>query len=128
MKLLQIITKQGTSYFIMYVNIRKLTYILSRRTVLYPLRMVVRKSSHHDLKKVILLLDCPIQKTHKNTATAVLVSRAVVNNIQSNIQKRHLTKPYRNKTSLLQKSNITQMIAFAKRFAQLLHENAMDFW
>ena len=36
-------TKQGTSHFVMYVNIRKLTYILSRSTVLYPLRTVVRK-------------------------------------------------------------------------------------
>ena len=36
-------TKQGTSHFLMYVNIRKLTYILSRSTVLYPLRTVVRK-------------------------------------------------------------------------------------
>ena len=36
-------TKQGTSHFLMYVKIRKLTYILSSSTVWYPLRTVVRK-------------------------------------------------------------------------------------
>ena len=36
-------TKQGTSHFTMYVNIPKLTYILSRCTVLYVVRTGVRK-------------------------------------------------------------------------------------
>ena len=36
-------TKQGTSHFIIYVNLRKLTYIVLRRTVWYPLCTVVRK-------------------------------------------------------------------------------------